>query len=216
MEVANINVTEREERGRRKVAAVRLRGEIPAVIYGQDRENIHLSLAGREFTKLVMTHHKLFQLHYPGGRTVDAFLQDLQWDVLDDLIMHVDFKRISLDEKMRSHVEIRFVGQPKGVSKNGIFETVMKTVHVECLPKDLPDELRLNVNSLDVDESIHLKEVSLPEGVVALDDLDALVCHCKLRLEQEDEDEDEGKVEGDGSEPEVIGKDKEDGGDGDE
>ena len=210
MEVANINVRSREERGRRQVRDVRMGGEIPAVLYGRGQDSRSLAVGGREFTKLVLTRHKLFELHFGDGSVEEAFLQDMQWDAIDDVILHVDFKRIDLNEKIRSSVELRFVGQPKGVAKNGSFDTLINSVEVECLPRDLPEVIRLNVNDLDINEAIHVNELPLPAGVVVLDDAEAVVAQCKARVEvDEDEDAGEGGEAGP-SEPEVIGKKSED------
>ena len=115
---------------------------------------------------------------------------------------------VDLSEKMRTEVELHFVGQPKGLAKNGIFETTLAHLRIECLPKDLPEEIRINVNSLDVGESLHVKDLPVPDGVVALDDAEQLVCQCKLRHESLAEEE---EAAADASaEPEVIGKAKDD------
>ena len=213
MEVANINVRTREELGRRSVRDVRMGGEIPAVLYGRSKDNRSLAVGGREFTKLVLTRHKLFELRFKDGSVEEAFLQDMQWDAIDDVILHVDFKRIDLNEKIRSGVEIRFVGQPKGLSKNGTFDTLIASVEVECLPRDLPEVIRLNVNDLDIDEVVQISDLPVPEGVSILVEADAVVAQCKARVEADEAEEGEGG-EGSPSEPEVIGKKSEDGNEG--
>ena len=76
MEVANITVKKCVERGRRHVNALRAAGEIPAVIYGKGKDNVHLAVNGHELTQLVMTHHKLFELHFDDGSMDEAFLQE--------------------------------------------------------------------------------------------------------------------------------------------
>lgn len=206
MEVASLGVKKREERGRKQIRAVRQRSEIPAVVYGRGGANLHLSIPGHEFTQLVMTHHKLFDLLLEGGQKEEAYLQEVQWDPLDDSILHADFMRIDLGEKMQTEVDLHYVGQPKGLAKGGIFDTVMQALRIECLPKDLPEEIRVNVNDLDVGDSIHVSDLPLPAGVVSLDQADLLVCQCKLRHESLAEEEEAPPEEG--TEPEVIGKEK--------
>ncbi len=203
MEVANINVKVREERGRNSVRLVRMDGDIPAVIYGRGGENLMLTLAGREFSKLVHSHHKLFELHLPGGQKEEAYLHAMQWDALRDELVHVDFKRIDLKAKMRVQVELRFVGNPKGVAKNGLFDAPIKMLDVECLPVDLPESIRVNINDLDLGDHVYVKDLQLPKGVEALAEADAVVCLVKLASGDAGGDDADG---GDAAEPEVIRK----------
>jgi large subunit ribosomal protein L25 len=206
MEVASLNVVERNAIGGRAVRAVRAAGEVPGVIYGGGEEPASVSVPGRDFARLVLTHHRLFELHYPGGRKVEAYLQDLQWDPLEDLILHADFKRIDLSRNMQVEVDLHFIGQPKGLAKNGVFDATLSHVRIECLPRDLPEEIRINVNDLDVGQAIHLRDLPLPPGVTAVGDGDLLVCQCKLRhatVEEESAPPAEGPAE-----PEVIGREK--------
>ena len=207
MEVANINVKTREGRGTRYSAKLRATDQIPAVIYGRGKDNMTLSVPAQRFTQLVMTHHKLFELHFDSGTVEEAFLQDLQWDPLSDVILHADFKRIELSEKLQTEVEIHFVGQPKGLAKNGLFDTTLSRLRIECLPKDLPEEIKINVNDLDVGEAIYVKDLPLPENVAALDDPELLVCQCMLRHGGMEAEEETTAEEG-AAEPEVIGKEK--------
>ncbi len=208
MEVANIDVKSRPGVGRRKTQLLRAEGYIPGVVYGRGGESVSLSLPGQKFTSLVMTHHKLFELHVEGGAKEEAFLQDLQWDALTDRIQHVDFRRIDLNESIQTDVEIRYVGQPKGLAKSGVFEALVTRLQVECLPRDLPEELRIVVNNLDIDDSMQLRDLPLPSGVKALGDPEQLVCQCKLRAVVEDDEAEGDEAEGT-AEPEVIGKKEE-------
>ena len=203
MKLANIDVTTREERGRLQMRQVRCNGGIPGVIYGRGGEARSLTLPGRVFQKMVLTHHKLFELQFKDGSKEEAFLQDMQWDMLSDELVHVDFKRIDLNEKMRVQVELRFVGVAKGIAKNGAFAAPLHMLDVECLPANLPEQIRVVVNDLDVGDTLHVKELQLPEGVVALEDGETVVCQVSLRAAESSDEEGE-EAEGAG-EPEVIG-----------
>lgn len=199
MEVANVHVAVREERGRLQVNRVRDAGGIPAVIYGRGGENRSMTLPGNEFEKLVTTRHKLFELQFSDGDKEEAYLHDMQWDALRDEIVHVDFKRIDLNVKMTVEVALRFVGNAKGVSRNGVFEAPMQQVLVECLPANLPESIRINVNDLDLGDQILVKELPLPDGVAAVGDPDAVVCLCKAKTQNQEKDDGEG-AEGEGGE----------------
>lgn len=198
MEVAGVNVAVREARGRIEVNQVRDAGGIPAVLYGRGGENISITLpAGAAFEKLVLTHHKLFELQFEDGAKEEAYLHDMQWDALRDELVHVDFKRIDLTEKMNFEIELRFVGTAKGLSRNGVFEAPLKMLPIECVPTDLPEHVRVIVNELDLDDKITVKDLILPEGVTALEDGDTIVCLVKAKAGGQDEDDSEGG-EGDG------------------
>ncbi|MCB9881662.1 MAG: 50S ribosomal protein L25 [Planctomycetes bacterium] len=202
MEVANINVSVREQRGRNRMRVVRMEGGLPAVLYGRGGENLSLTLPGHEFEKLVLSHHKLFELHFTDGQREEAYLHAMQWDAIRDELVHVDFRRIDLKEKMQVQVELRFVGNPKGLSKNGVFDAPLKMLDVECLPADLPESIRLNTNDLDLGDHVYVKDLTMPKGVTALTDPEAIVCLVKLAAGG---DAEAGEAE-EGAEPEVIGK----------
>lgn len=204
MKLANIDVAIRDLHGRNRVRHVRESGDIPAVLYGRGGENRSLTLPGRQFEKLVLTHHKLFELHFKDGGKEEAYLHDMQWDALTDDLVHVDFRRIDLKEKMQVQVEVRFVGVAKGLSNNGVFEAPIKMLSIECLPSDLPESIRVNVNDLDIGDTLLVQDLQLPSGVAATDEADSIVCLVKQRVENV-EPEDEGE-EGGEAEPEVIGK----------
>lgn len=205
MEIASLDARVRTQSGTTKVAKIRAVGEIPAVIYGLGKDNLSLTLPGRVFSDHVWHHHKLFQLDLDDGSKEEAFLQSLQWNNLTDEILHADFLRIDLSKPMHGTVDLIFVGLAKGLAKDGVFESPCSQLKIECLPKDLPESIRVVVNNLDVGDSIHVGDLEIPEGVTVLNDAKELVCQCKIKHFGMDAEE-EG-AEGEAvAEPEVIGK----------
>jgi len=205
MEVANLDVAVRTVSGNR-LKQLRAAERIPAVIYGMNQDNKNLDVPEKQFTQLVMTHHKLFELHFESGEKEEAFLQDLQWDNLHDRILHVDFRRIELTKPINTVVPLNFVGHAKGLSRNGLFDAPLAELHVECLPSALPEEIKVVINDLDLGDTIHVSDLELPPGVKVENPSDELVCQVKVRGAAETEEEAEG-IEGEElSEPEVIGK----------
>ena len=211
MEIASLDVRIRTQSGSSKVAKIRALGEIPAVIYGLGKDNRSLSLPGKVFTEHVWQHHKLFELDLDDGSKEEAFLQDLQWNNLTDEILHADFLRIDLKKQMHGTVDLSFVGIAKGLAKDGIFEAPCTALRIECLPKDLPETIRVVVNDLDVGQTIHVRDLDIPKGVNVLNDPDELVCQCKLKHMGMAEDE-EGEAADAAVQPEVIGKEGKDAG----
>ncbi|MFQ5504507.1 MAG: 50S ribosomal protein L25 [Planctomycetota bacterium] len=204
MDVAVLDAQIRKEKGGRRMRVLRASGRIPGIIYGLGKDNLRLSVAQKEFTKHVLTHHKLFELHLDNGKKEEAFLQDLQWDNLTDKINHVDFIRIELNKQIHTTVEIVCVGHAKGLAKNGVFDQPLSHLMVECLPASLPEEIRVVINDMDVGDSIHVGDLPLPSGVKAMVPPDQLVCHVKARGQAADEGEE--PAEEPDAEPEVIGK----------
>ncbi|HHI78798.1 MAG TPA: 50S ribosomal protein L25 [Planctomycetes bacterium] len=206
MKIANLEAKLRGENqlGKRQNRLLRAAGYIPAVVYGRSKEGRNLALDEKSFTSHVWSRHKVFELKLDDGSKEETFLKDLQWDELEDRILHADFIRIALDEPMRSTVQIQFVGTPVGLSKDGAFDAPIQEIEVECLPKDLPELLRLVVNDLDVGDSIRVKDLPLGEGVKTLVDPEEIVCQVrvkKVRKETVEEPEGAAEAEGEGEAP---------------
>lgn len=95
-----------------------------------------------------------------------ALVQDIQIDPLTDRILHVDLHEVRQDETLRAEVSVHAIGEPAGVKTGGgLLETLLHTLSVECLPKDLPDSIDVDVTQLGLDQSIHVSEIQVPAGV---------------------------------------------------
>jgi large subunit ribosomal protein L25 len=204
MEVATIKAQGREVFGRRAMAKVRATGQIPAVVYGRGGENVSISVPFREFSRHVWKHHKLFVLDI-GGSKEDVYLQDLQWDNLNDEILHADFIRVDFNEPRRFTVPLTFVGNAKG-SATGVFDSKIEAIDLECPPTALPESIRVVINDLDVGDALLVKDLPLPPNTKALSDPDEMVCNVIAKssggddAEAAGEGEAEGETEGEGSE----------------
>ncbi len=164
----------RKEVGRNAVKSLRGSGRIPAVIYGK-KGTQPIELNGRDLYEALHSAHTEnllvdLKLQVEGGeQTKLAFLQDVQHDPLKDTVVHVDLHEISPDEKLHAEVPIREVGEPEGVrSGGGLLETPLRRLRVECLPKDLPEEIEVPVAHLKIGDSIHVSDIVAPAGVLIL------------------------------------------------
>ncbi len=180
-------------------ASRRLRhaGKVPAILYG----------AGKETAKLTLSHNSLYHnledesFHSSiltveiGGKKEKAILRDVQMHAFKQLIMHIDLQRISAKDKIHMNVPIHFTGgeDAPGVKlENGIISHLMTELEIVCLPADLPEYFSVDVSELHLGDSIHLSEITLPEGVestIAMhggDDL-AVVTVMAVRAVVEDE-----------------------------
>lgn len=168
--------------GRSAVKKIKAQGLVPAVVYGGRDEPISLSLNAREFGRLMAhatSEHLLVDLEInDGGATSSrlALIQEVQHDALSRDVLHVDFHAVKADEMLHSEIPVEPFGEPSGVKNfGGILEINMHSIEVECLPKDLPDLIRIDVSALNVGDAIHIKDLQLPAGVIARGDGDLTV-----------------------------------------
>jgi large subunit ribosomal protein L25 len=162
----------RPEIGRSAVNKIKQQGLIPAVVYGGKDKPINLSVNAREMSNILAhatSEHFLVDLEIAdGGGTSNrlALVQEVQHDPLRGDVLHVDFHAVKADEKLHAEIPVETVGEASGVKNyGGILEISMHAIEVECLPKDLPDIITLDVSALNVGDAIHVKDIQFPAGV---------------------------------------------------
>jgi large subunit ribosomal protein L25 len=179
---AKLTVQTRTQVGRNAIKKVRKEGLIPGVIYGVGQEPINLEVNRRQLST-VLAHSSgeniLLELEIVDGdnkRNSLAMIQEVQHHPIQRQILHVDFHAVSATEKITAEVPIETVGEPIGVKTNGgLLEHILRDLEVECLPGDLPDRIEVDVTNLDINQSIHVKDLPLPPGVEAVTDGDLTV-----------------------------------------
>jgi large subunit ribosomal protein L25 len=197
--------------GRGKEAAKKLREKrlIPGVVYGGTAGPVHVTIDPLELAKALGTHageNALITLSVAGDgeRTTTVILKELQRDPVRGEPLHVDFLEISMKRKIKIQVPLRFVGEPIGVrDKGGFLEQHLREVTVECLPGAIPDQIQLEVGSLDVGDSIHVRDLRPPEGVKIVEDAERpVVSVLAVAVVVEEAPPAEAKP----AEPEVVGR----------
>jgi len=156
--------------GRSAVRKLRSRGLIPAVIYGGNDKPQPLQVAARDINTM-MSHasgeNVLVELEIAGersGRT--ALVQEVQHSPVSGDIRHVDFHAISMDEMIQAEVPLESTGTPVGVKTfGGLLEQSLRALAIECLPRDLPDRITVDVSQLNIGDSIHVRDIQFPSGV---------------------------------------------------
>jgi large subunit ribosomal protein L25 len=190
---AKLTVQTRAEVGRNAIKKVRKQGLIPGVIYGVGHEPINLEVNSRQLSA-VLAHSSseniLLDLEIIDGddkRNSLAMIQEVQHHPLQRRILHVDFHAVSATEKITAEVPIETIGEPVGVKTGGgLLEHILRDLEVECLPGDLPERIQVDVTSLDINQSIHVKDLQLPAGVEAITDGDlTVVAVSAARVEEE-------------------------------
>ncbi len=166
----------RAESGRGAVKRLRAEGVVPGVIYGAHMKPLHVAVAVEELGKVLhdaTSENVLVDLQVDEGGTMKnrlALIQEVQHHPYEDTVLHIDFHEVLATEKLRARVPIRPVGEPAGVKNGGgVLEYVMRELHVECLPQDLPDVIEVNVEKLEISQSIHIGDIAPPPGVALLD-----------------------------------------------
>ncbi len=157
-------------------------GVVPAVIYGAKQQPQNLQISKRDISNIlgrVAGENVLVDLEIEenGGKSNRmALIQEVQHHPLGGEILHVDFHAVSMDETIQADIPIEPFGVPTGVKNyGGILEQSVRSLEIECLPKDLPDIITVDVSLLNIGDSIHVKDIRLPEGVEARDDAELTV-----------------------------------------
>lgn len=162
----------RKAQGKNEVNQIRNQGLIPGVIYGRKTSPLSIELSLRDLqTALRKTSSEniLVDLQLDNdGKTESRFalVQEIQHDYLRDKYLHVDFHEVAQDETIHLEVAVEAQGEAAGVKTGGgLLEHTLRTLHIECLPKDIPEAIWVDVSALNIGESIHVKDIVAPEGV---------------------------------------------------
>jgi large subunit ribosomal protein L25 len=200
----------RTDVGKGVARKLRAAGNIPGVLYGHKEEAVGLTFKEAEIRSVLHAHADtpIVSLAIEGNKgSVDAVIRDAQRHPATGKLLHIDLQRISLDEKIRVEVHVVLAGVPAGVKEQGgIMEPGTRSLQVMCLPREIPEQVDVNVEELRIHEYIRLKDVmdEYPK-VEFLDDPDStLVTVIPPIVEAEPEEGEEGAAES--TEPEVVGE----------
>jgi len=210
MAVIPLSGDPREALGKGGARKARAAGRIPGVLYGHREPPIALSVGAREFDLALRSHqggNPIVNLAVAGGEYT-ALIRAVQYDPLTHGILHLDFQHISLTEAIEVRVGLRLVGIPVGVKDGGgILEYILRDVEVKCLPTAIPAAIEVDVTSLAIGDSIHVRDLSVPD-VTLLTDGDSTVATVVPPTVMEEKPAEEAPAEVAPAEPEVIAKGK--------
>lgn len=205
----------RPERGTNRARQLRRAGRVPAVVYGGKDGPVTLSVNPRHVAKILTSeagHNAVFTLQVKGQGKTPAMIRDWQVDPVKGLLLHVDFLRVSMEERLKVKVPVHVQGEPVGVKQQGgILELVQREVELECLPGDIPDEFVVQVSELNMNQSLRVGDLKVePKKLRILTDAEQVLAHVVPPRKVEEEVPVEAAVEGaEAAEPEVVGKGKE-------
>jgi len=180
MEILELQVETREVSGKEYCRKIRKMGMVPGVIYGLGKEAFSVQVNSRDMEKAIRGRDNvLLNLSVAGdtGEKHTVMVQDVQKEILKSGLLHVDFKRISLEDKTVVMVPIHVTAEPKDGRGKGMVEHIMWEIEVECLPLNIPKSIDLDLTQLKLGESVTLGQLKAPEGVTILGEPGEFVIH---------------------------------------
>src|SRR3954453_9668874 len=161
----------RSELGSRANKRLRDAGLLPGVVYGHKEAVVPVTLPRKELVGHLNHGVHVFDLAVD-GKAEKVLVKEVQYDHLGLEVLHVDFARVSLDEKVEVTVPLELKGEPKGEADGGVLQQIVAELEVECLVTDIPDVIRHNVSDMALNDVLHIRDLKLPQGVRPLQDED--------------------------------------------
>lgn len=171
MQQARLDAQVRDDVGKGVARSLRRAGKVPAVLYGRKRGAVSLQIDDRTFQTLLRNYgsNVLINLVLGNDDEQTVVIKDLQRHPVKRNVLHADFQRISLDEKITTQVSIETVGTPVGVRDGGVLTVTRRQVSVNCLPLDTPEFLRINVEDLSIGDSFRVSDIEISDMIEILE-----------------------------------------------
>ena len=194
-----LNAEPRTDTGKGASRRLRHAGKVPAIMYGGNKDPEALTLSHNEVLRNL--ENEAFYSHIltvkSGGSETQAILRDLQRHPSKPRILHMDLQRVSATEKLKTHLPVHILGEEAapGVKAGGLVSHDLTEVAIECLPKDLPEYIEVDISTLEIGDSVHLSALNVPEGVILTElargedhDISVVSIHAKRVVEEIDEE----------------------------
>ena len=180
-----LNARNRANKGSGEARRVRRAGRIPAVLYGRSGKAISIELDARDFVNRTksISESTIVKVDVE-GKSYDVFVKDTQRNIQDGNILHIDFYEVESGVSLKARVSIQLKGNAIGVREGGILEFPLHEVEVECLPKDLPERIELDVSSLGANQSIYVRDLKLGQGVRLITGNDQVIVLVKMARDE--------------------------------
>lgn len=181
MEIVELKAEPREGIGKNAARKTRAAGKIPAVLYGEGIKSEPIMVDAKEFYN--KTHSEsggsvIFKLKVGGEESHNTVIKDVHRHPLKNTLMHIDFLKIALDEKIHSQVPVTLIGESPGAKAGGVLQHGIWEINVEALPKDVPDHIEVDVSDLEIGTAIRVSDLHLIENVAFLSDPEEVVVTC--------------------------------------
>jgi large subunit ribosomal protein L25 len=207
-----IKANKRDVFGKNAARRLRTQGWIPAILYGEGTVNVPLTLTKKDIIDVLKSEtgeNTIFKVAYDSNEQ-DAMIKDIQVEPSSDKIIHADLILISMDKPIRVDVPIQLQGEPVGVKTEGGFVDFMtREVDIECLPRNIPDHIKIDISQLHLHQSLKISDITPPEGVKFISDPAAVIVLIDVpHKEEEVAKPEEEVVVAEPTEPELIKKER--------
>ncbi|MGB3097248.1 MAG: 50S ribosomal protein L25 [Candidatus Deferrimicrobiaceae bacterium] len=175
MAMIELTAVRRHGSGKEAARKVLSLGKVPGVMYGKGLESRSIEFNRRDLEKFLSVARRgavIVRLNVQDeteAKESYAVIKDIQTNPRTDRVIHVDFYEVAFGKKFRIEVPIRVKGKAVGIEQGGVVEQVTRSLEVECLPKNVPEFLEVDVTPLEIGHSLHLEDVTFPEGVHPLE-----------------------------------------------
>jgi large subunit ribosomal protein L25 len=192
----------RKQAGSKASAKVRKQGRIPAIVYGHKEEPVAISLDAHDFVEQLHHGHRLMDVQLD-KKLQKVIVKDVQYDHLGKDVIHADLMRVDVTETVTVTVPIELKGTAKGAEHEGVIEQHSNRLQVQCKVTDIPEAIVISVKDLDVGDSLHARDITLPPEVKLVSDPEMLIVACSLVAAAKTTEEVEAEAP---VAPEVIGE----------
>jgi large subunit ribosomal protein L25 len=164
-----LDIQIREQVGKEAAHKERQRGFIPAVLYGIKGNKV-LTVKAKDFEKMFeeIGEHSIINLNIDNKDKAEVIVKDFQLDPVTKHVIHIDFLEFEKGKALKTEVPIHVTGTSAGVKKGGILETFLRDLEIECLPKDIPDSINIDVSDLEIGDSVHARDISVDDKIKVL------------------------------------------------
>ena len=215
-EEITVDAEVRQTRGKNEARRTRRRGLIPAVVYGSFQDPVAVAVSPKHLQQILRSstgYNTIFDLAINGGETTPVMIVDEQFDPIKGNLLHADLKRIDLSKRLRVTVPVFTHGEPRGVKQQGgLLEVITRTVEIECIPEEIPENFSVDVTELMIGQSKRASDVALSGSMKLVSAPDTVIAHVvALRAEEAPAAAEAAPVAEAtpaGGEPEVIKKGK--------
>ncbi len=192
MESVSLRAKKREAFGKGAVRKMRREGFVPAVLYGRNKEEaIPLTLSYSDVNRIIAhieRENVLVDLHIEGNgkeEKIPIIFKEIQRDPVTDKLLHLDLYELVKGQKIHVSVPIHLVGKPVGVEMGGIIQNEVRELEIECLPKDLPPHIEIEISHLNIGDALHLRDINVSDAIKLLDDPDTTILSIVAPVKEE-------------------------------
>jgi large subunit ribosomal protein L25 len=179
MEEILIRAQQRQGTGKSIVKKLRKDGWLPAVVYGRDTQPMPVTVSAKEWEKLTkhVRRNVILTLEIDEAGSMSkrpVMVKEVQRSVIGEKILHVDFLQVSMERMIEVEIPVELIGEARGIANNGMVEQHLRSIMVECLPTKIPEKIQIDVSELDIGDSYHVNQISIP-GVKLLEHPDVAI-----------------------------------------